>query len=295
VTPRENQVDVQDEVGIPLRQDATIRSVFRGVMAACAVASVVLSGNTACVHRSPVPHAHACPEGSEISETRSASEVPMEPGRSSANDPAGFREVFPHVRVDVAAGHVEFDSVVCIDAHNPRMPRVYLEVLACAPDTREHESLVMTRAKPSHVHAALLLLGLEPGKPGQWDWQGDRIRAIPPEGPAVRVDMIVAGREPEAIESWVVNSRDGRGLREVHSDARFVFAGSQAIPGREVGYRADGEGCVVGLATFGGEVIAWSGMIHHDSQIEEPQWIADGAKVPAFGTPVVVRISRVER
>ena len=41
----------------------------------------------------------------------------------------------------------------------------WLEQVACMVGTREHESLVVVEAKPSEVHAALLLLGLEPGTP----------------------------------------------------------------------------------------------------------------------------------
>ena len=46
-----------------------------------------------------------------------------------------------------------------------RLELGWLEQVACAPATREHESLVVVNAKPSHIHAALLMAGFEPGTP----------------------------------------------------------------------------------------------------------------------------------
>jgi hypothetical protein len=205
-------------------------------------------------------------------------------------DPAtGLREVFPHVRVDVPAGLVEIDGEVPIDAHNPRTPRVYLEAIVCARDTKEHESLVVTDARASHVHAALLLLGIEPGKPGTWDWEGERVRAIPPEGPRVEVRLRTASGAADA-RAWVRSLRDGRLLAESDAASAFLFAGSQMVRTRSgEQYRADREGCIVGLTTFGGEVIAWERMHSPEASIAEPIFVADAAMPPA-GTAVVVEV-----
>ena len=71
-------------------------------------------------------------------------------------------EVFPGVRLDRDAGYVEFDGTVPIIADAGDGTVVFLELMVCIPDTKEHEALVMAPVKPSHVHAALLALGLEP-------------------------------------------------------------------------------------------------------------------------------------
>lgn len=207
---------------------------------------------------------------------------------------SGLREVFPYVRVDTAAGVVEIDATVPIDAHSTTTPRVYLEVVLCTADTKEHEALVMTRATPSNVHAALLLAGLEPGAPGAWDWEGAVVRAIPPTGPALDVRLIdkATGRESSPA-AWVVSAKDGRTLADAEPTEGFVFAGSQMVRvGGATRYRADAEGCIIGLTTFGGEVVAWTRPHNPDSAMEEPVWIASGAAVPARGTPITVRISR---
>ncbi len=204
----------------------------------------------------------------------------------------GWVEAFPGVRVSVARRAVEFEGIVPIDCHHPETPDVYLEVIVCTPDTREHEALVMTRALPSHVHAALLLAGLNPGEPGRFvpDDQG-RLLRVPPRGDTVRV-LLFTGDDGAAspTSDWVVNVKTGRRLSD-ETAGGWVFAGSRIVErqGRER-YDADGEGALVGLHTFGAEVIAWRAVYNPESVIDEPEWIANRSLVPPFGTPVRVRI-----
>ncbi|MEM9374305.1 MAG: hypothetical protein AAGA55_11750, partial [Planctomycetota bacterium] len=56
-------------------------------------------------------------------------------------DAPELRELLPGVRV--AEGTVEFRGTVCADTSHPQTPVVYLELLVTAPDSREHESLVV--------------------------------------------------------------------------------------------------------------------------------------------------------
>lgn len=244
----------------------------------------------------------------------------------------GMRELFPHVRADLMRRIVEFDGIVPIDVHDPHTPRVYLEVTVCTPDTKEHESLVMTQARPSHVHAALLAMNLKPGKPGGFKWANDTMNTVPPEGDPVVVTFIYrdeAGqqREVPALQ-WVINAETGEPFVKAAEPSRppatpeeresgaeeesqrrddaapaaqspvrterqsgFVFAGSvmRERQGREV-YDADGIGTLIGLTTFGAEAIAWRDVISPDSHIHSPEWIADPAQTPPFGTKVTVRI-----
>jgi len=207
----------------------------------------------------------------------------------------GLREVFPHVRADMASRLIEFDGTVPIDAHDPRTPVVYIEVTVCTPDTKEHESLVVTLAKPSHIHAALLAAGFGAGAPGTWTWDGQKITAHPPNGDALDISIAyrdAAGREVEApATSWIRNAAANGPKFGAAPGSRFVFAGSAMVTrqGRDV-YDADGSGLLVGLTTFGSESIAWSEVISHEAEFAEPEWIADSRVVPPFGTPVVVRI-----
>lgn len=210
-------------------------------------------------------------------------------------------EVFPHVRLDAARRFVEIDGQVPIDPHDPRTPHIFLEVVVCPWDTREHEALVATRARPSHVHAALLMLGPTPGAPGSWRWDPatGRLSATEPTGPAVRVTFLHTDAKGKTVESdpaeWIIDVRHRRTLRDREGPGgHWVFAGSSLAPrpdGPGEYYKADIEGTLVGLATFGVETIAWSGVFSHEASINAPEWIADPAKVPPFGSAITVRLA----
>lgn len=209
-----------------------------------------------------------------------------------------LREVFPHVRVDVEAKIVEFDGHVPIVVNDPEAPDVYLEVIACTPDTKEHESLVVTEARPSHIHAALLMIGLQPGKPGSWTWDGAgaeaKLNAHDPSGDAVRIELLwtdPAGAARSARPAdWMMNKESGQAL----ADLPFIFAGSQMLDrGLGLGelYDADGAGTLIGLATFGAETIAWPTTFSPDADVAEPVWIANPKTTPSVDTPVRVRLT----
>lgn len=222
-------------------------------------------------------------------------------GERVEREEAAMREVLPHVRVDRERKIVEFDGVVPIDAHIEGAPNLYLEVMVCVPDTREHESLVQSKATAAHVHAALLMTGLEPGKPGAWVWEEREVGTTPPEGPAVEVHFIwTDGEGNERVDlasDWVISATSGTRLTDAASKERprWVFAGSKMVSrgGREW-YAAEAEGTVVGLHTFGTETVAWTSVMTPSADLLEPEWIPDPERVPRRGTAVVVRISAVE-
>jgi len=207
----------------------------------------------------------------------------------------GFTEVFPHVRLDAEKRVVEFDGRVPILTSDPEAPVVYLEVIVCTPNTKEHETLVVTPARPSHVHAALLAIGLEPGEPGSWSWDGQEMTAHPPTGERVRVEFIYMDKKGEkrtvSPNEWVINDRTGEGLAE----RDWVFAGSRLVDRRGGDYYdADGAGTLIGLATFGSETLAWPTVISHESSVQEPVWIANPQRTPPIDTPVTVRLKPMD-
>lgn len=176
---------------------------------------------------------------------------------------------------------------------------VYLEVFACLQDTKEHESMVMTSVRPSHVHAALLLIGLKPGKPGGWDLVDDKLVPIEPSGDAVLVQIAYTDATGKRIVltpyDLVVDATTGEAFSG-KNDGHWLFAGSRMVKrqGREW-YDADGAGMLIGLTTFGGETIAWSHTISPDSNMQAPEWIASSKATPPAGTPVRVTISPMAR
>lgn len=255
---------------------------------------------------SPAPQSstHLMPEAtattaapSSVSATTNVTPQAPTPPRPTEPPTPGFKELFPGVRVDVAHKIVEFDGEIAIDCHNPQTPRVYLEVLVCSPDTREHESIVVTRAKPSLVHAALLAVGFKDGKPGSWEWDeaNKTLISIPPTGDPLRVELVILGVARDLAE-FAVRADTKAALNKPSSQGKvastFLFAGStlRTRAGTER-YEADGAGTLVGITTFGTETIAWSRLHSPDASIEEPTWIANVSLVPARGTKVVIRVS----
>jgi len=213
-------------------------------------------------------------------------------GRGGAGS---FIELFPHVRFDKGSRTVEFDARVAADCHQPTTPRVYLEATACTPDTREYESLVVTDALPSHVHAAMLLAGMIPGEPGRFAREGGRVRPIAARGESLRVAFVVIDASGTPVESspleWVVDIGTGGHLLAPPDGPAWVFGGSRIVEfdGGER-YEADLTGTLIGLTSFGSETISFGRVMSPEASVQEPEWIADAARVPAVGTPVVVRI-----
>lgn len=267
----------------------------------------LVAGLTGCAPRAPIERAEASPRAVGASPTQGEAVEPAPPttatgstGDERAGAASGLREVFEHVRVDAERRVVEFDGIVPIDAHHEETPDVYLEVVACTKGTREHEALVMTEARPSHLHAALLLIGLEPGAPGAPRGRGRE--AIAPTGDPVEVRIAYVNEAGEEVESdaaaWIRHAETG----EAFETRGWVFSGSRIVThrGREV-YDADGTGLVIGLAMFGnarvsapsmgGATLALSDGFNPEAGVDEPVWIANRDRVPKFGTRVVVRLS----
>ncbi len=216
----------------------------------------------------------------------------------------GMIELFPGVRVDREKRVVELDGEVPIDVTSKETPITFLEVMVCTRDTKEHESLVMMNAKAAHLHAALLFIGLEAGKPGSWtfDPKTRRMSDTAPEGPRLDVTVRVAGEEdagaPRRLSDWIVNMSDGRTLTSTLGQPEaglWVFAGSRekTIEGSRV-YKADADGTAIGLCTFGSETVAWRGVLSPEESVQQAEWIADRKRVPAAGTKVIVRLQAID-
>lgn len=134
------------------------------------------------------------------------------------------------VWIDPARKEVVIGGRIAID-------RGPIEFFACPEGTKEHESIVATKASARLVHAALLAIGLEPGEPVSFDPE-----YVAASGPRVlvRVRWTKADGTPETIDvrQWVRDVRTGKPL-----EADWVFAGSSLwtdpADGQEY-YQADG-------------------------------------------------------
>ena len=212
----------------------------------------------------------------------------LDPEVDQVADPVAI-EPFPGVVVRIggpAGPAVEIEAMVCLDLG-------WLEQVACSPASREHESLVVVRARPSEVHAALLMAGFEPGRPGQWSWEGDRLSFEPPKG--ARID--VSARYPDAsgavvetpIRRWIRDAIAG----DAFPDEPWIFGGSTfakrsgTLGGEEL-YVADVTGSIIGLVTFGDEVLGFSRVWADEAQVQPPEWEVNPDAVPPLETRVTL-------
>lgn len=175
----------------------------------------------------------------------------------------------------------------------------WIEQIVCKAGTREHESLLVVEVAPRTIHAGLLALGCEPGSPGSWQESSAGKDGAPafvlnsPTGSPVevRVRFMRDGERMDVSVSDWLRSESASGELIAFASDRFVFAGShlRANP-RSLGpgehYVADYTGSVVGLVTFGDEVIAFADVIPDRTEIAPSLWEAFTERIPPEGTEV---------
>lgn len=218
-----------------------------------------------------------------------AAKIPAASQAASRPESPRVIHPFPDVAVilsEAAPARVEIAALTC----TPEYP---LEQIVCAPATREHESLLVVKAAPSQIHAALLMAGFNPGSPGRWTYENDTLGTIAPVGDKVdvRVRFPSPGKPPvEApIRDWI---RDING-REDFPNQPWVFGGSRIAKnpkfmGEGEHYVADMTGSIIGLVTFGDEVLGFAQVISDSADIQAPEWEARTDVMPPTGTPVTL-------
>lgn len=279
------------------------------IAAIAALLAMTIIGGAGCSSAPPVPKA---PERSRLPEAAGADEVGTDaaaaslgnvsnfslPDAESAKESEAFamgsprgREVgeavvhlAPGIEVDRGEGEVRVAGQAALDEG-------WLEQAVCLAGTREHESLVVIESPPRMVHAALLMLGLEAGRPGSWRLEddGETIRREAPVGAAL--ELHVRFTRPDGVETtvplstWVETPRGGS--IELHP---WRFAGSRLEARRDGGeaYAADFSGSVVGLVTFGDEVVAFAEVRSDQVAIDEAGFLVRRGTPPPPGTPVTL-------
>ncbi len=170
----------------------------------------------------------------------------------------------------------------------------FLEQLVCFRGTREHESLVVVDVPASSIHAALLAVNANPGHPGRWSIRPGTAKDLklePPVGDRVLLEVRYSDHgTPRRLKlgEWVEDSRH----RDTFDPDAFVFAGSRFEPDGHGGqrYTADVTGSIVGLVTFGDELIGCARVIPDLAEVDEPHWKARTRAMPPEDTPVEIII-----
>lgn len=215
-------------------------------------------------------------------------------GKTPAAIEERIRAIFPHITIDSADRRVDVEAVVCLTEG-------FLELVVCGKDSKEHESLVMVEARPSHIHAALLLIGAQAGNPAMrkaLDEEGTRWAHLPPRGQPVKVSLVIPKEGGEVVErpisDFIAPSEDESGLQDASAtEAKFpdtfLFVGSQ-LHGEGEGkqYLGDLSGHVASIATFGDEVLSLSEI--HAQDNGSLAWQIKPDSLPELGTKVILRL-----
>lgn len=168
----------------------------------------------------------------------------------------------------------------------------WLELLACTPNSREHESILTVTALPSNIHLALTMLGLEPGHPLKSRMENGDWVADPPTGPKVAItvawDDEAGATQTAPASQWVMD----RGKDQPMADEPWLFAGSrfQEFQGKQY-YLADHNGTAISLVNFGDDLLARPSLVTNDN--DQQMWGANTEAIPPVGTPVKVRLTPV--
>ncbi len=188
----------------------------------------------------------------------------------------------PAITVDREAGTIDLAATMV--ALEPQ----WLELIATTQGGREHEAIVTVAAKPSHIHLALVTLGLEPGHPIRNRREGDQIVSDPPTGPELEL-FFVYDKDGQTHETpahqWVLDEQTGEPLPA----CTWLFAGSvfRQWQGREY-YMADEAGSVASLVNFGDDLVVRQTETTQDSDFQQLQ-INEAEALP-YGSQLTLRI-----
>lgn len=158
-----------------------------------------------------------------------------------------------------------------------------LELFACLKNSKEHESVVSIDTRAYIVHAGLLALGVEPGRPVQFYPE-----YRPAEGP--EIDVIVAWKDPEGkvhtapAQQWVRDVRTKQAM-----SYPWIFTGSQLLTDEETGkqyYYADTTGELICVSNFPSAVLDLP--VRSTDSNDALLFEAFTENIPPLGTPVTV-------
>jgi hypothetical protein len=160
-----------------------------------------------------------------------------------------------------------------------------IEVFACPKLSKEHEAVVATNCPARLVHAGLLAIGLEPGRPVSFDPE-----YVAAKGPRVEVRVRwqdAAGQvQVKRAQEWIRNTKTGQPLED-----DWVFAGSgfwrDPADGSEH-YQADG-GDMICVSNFPTAMLDLP--IASSDSNQALLFEAFEGRVPAAGTAVELILS----
>ncbi len=163
-----------------------------------------------------------------------------------------------------------------------------LEFLCCVRGTNEYESVLRSDVKPSHLHLALLMLGLQPGHPIRYDEKTDQW--LPPTGPALKMKL-----EFEK-DGKMVTIPANESMRDIKTKkpmppVTWVFSGSKILPDRR--YAGDLTGYLVSVVNFELTPVDFPAL--ESNANETLVWETNSEVMPPRGSKVTLIIQPAEK
>jgi biopolymer transport protein ExbD len=155
-----------------------------------------------------------------------------------ASQPAGVTDKLPHIQVDVKHKSVRVECESC-NAHQD----VGLEFFCVTAGGNEYESVLRTEAKPSNIHLALLMIGLQPGEPVKYSEATKKW--IPPHGPPLRITCEFVDKDGKSQRVPAARLMKNHKTGKEPGPFNWVFVGSRVMEDGK--YAADATGYVVSV------------------------------------------------
>ena len=174
-----------------------------------------------------------CPTGAaqEKEKSDSKKDVKADP-LQKINDSLGKLRKLPEgeVWIETKKKLVVVDGKICLRI-GP------LEMFACPPETKEHESVVQANSTAKIVHTALLMIGAESGKPVVWD-----PKYAAAHGDTIDIEVHWLDKDGKhkklAAQEMIKNIKTKKAMKH-----KWVFAGSEFYTNpntKKTHYMADG-------------------------------------------------------
>lgn len=184
----------------------------------------------------------------------------------------------PGVSIDWQRQAIHVDGVVVLREG-------MLELLACTPNTREHESIIQIQAQARQIYDALGLIGLEPGHPPYWDARTKQV--VPAAGPRIRIEITYEDQgEHRCVlaHQWLWDLARDAPCRPLS----WVYSGSRLLG--PVRLEADIEGTIICVVDFDAALLS---LPQSHSADNEALWLGPNtAVIPPLGTPVSLILSK---
>ncbi|MCA8969035.1 MAG: hypothetical protein KDC95_04605 [Planctomycetes bacterium] len=182
--------------------------------------------------------------------------------------------------------------------------RDFLEFVAIGPNGKKHEALVTLRCRGSSLNAALLALGLEPGKnadfieieprPTREEYEAGAplYRVVPPTGPELALTVSWHDEHEKLVEKPVEALIIDVATEKPIENARWIYFESLVAPiekGKPPVFVADYEGNFI--ATYYAKPDSHFITLDHERARDDQNWFANTEALPPAGTPCTLVIT----